>query len=292
MKKRILLMTAIAGLGYLTLTSESTGPAASGNNRCGVLGGTITSCGPGGCHGTGAGPTVTITVDSASTTTAVTHYIPGKLYTIKIHGAGTTNSFFGFQFAAASGTGASQVQAGTFSSLPAGVAAHTLFGSSSTIQFVEHTTPQAATSAGVYDVSFQWTAPSASVGTVTMYCSLNAVNHNTIADNGDLSGNASLSLPLMPGLNVSSVTEDKLEAKAFPNPLVGSNLNISLSNAKQGACALKVYDFSGRCIAIETIDVNSLNFMKVINTSTWATGLYEVVVENNGSMQIIPVVKQ
>src|SRR5437868_50337 len=81
--------------------------------------------------------------------------------TIEIHGARIGSAFtkFGFEFAAVSGTGAAQVQAGASTGLPAGVTTHTV----TAIQVVEHSSVRTGT-AGSYDIQFTWTAPTPAVG--------------------------------------------------------------------------------------------------------------------------------
>lgn len=281
MKKRILLFTAIAAFGYVSLTSYQSGPAGSSQNRSGAKGSSNT-CGASGCHGTAAGPTVTITVDSGSTT-GITKYTLGKTYKIKIHGAGTTNPKFGFQFASVSGSGSSQVQAGTASTLPPNVASHSF----SSLSFIEQTTALAGTSAGVYDVQFDWTAPSTPVGNITLYCTINAVDGGGGADAGDKSGNTSIVLSAST-LAVPTVAAN-FTAKAFPNP-VSSNLNLEI--AEVGNYAVSVYDLNGRNVANEQISVAGASQVTSINAGNWATGMYQVVLTKEDTRQVISVIKQ
>lgn len=282
MKKRILLFTAIAGMGYVTLSSSSSSPALnmSIGNRTGAKGTTAT-CGGGSCHGTGAGTTVTITVDSAGGV-PTTRYKPGMAYTVNVHGTRTGSAFtkFGFQFASVSGTGASQVQAGTASGFPTDVASH----SASSLNIVEHTLPLTG-SAGSYHVQFTWTAPSSAVGNITMYSILNSVNGLGSADGNDLFGNTSITLtPILTPSSVAQVANN-IGVTAYPNP-VTSILNLQAEKA--GTYAVHVYDLNGRTIANEQMTINGT---ASINTSNWATGLYMVMLENEGNRQIISVVK-
>jgi hypothetical protein len=286
MKKRILLFTVITGMGYLLFTSYASGPAANGQNRSGAKAST-TNCGTvgSGCHGTGTSTVVSIEVDSTGGV-PTTHYKPGNVYTVKIHGTNSSSlPKFGFQYAVVSGTGASQVQAGTSSGFPTGVTTHSL----SSLSFVEHTSARTATSAGVYDVSFTWTAPSSLVGNITMYCTLNAVNASTSADAADISGNTSVVLtPVVTPSSVSEVSSG-FGITAFPNP-VSNVLHLQTGNVQAGDYSLYVFDMSGRIISAEIITVNG-TIQQSINTSAWAPGLYQVVIENAAQRQVIPVVK-
>ncbi len=282
MKKRILLFTAIAGFSYLTLMSNAGGPAiGSGGNRTGARASTA-NCGGGGCHGTGTSTVVTITVDSGTTTTTTTHYKPGHSYTIKIHGTNSSSlPKFGFEFAAVQGSGATQSQAGTFAPVTSPIFADSGPGG---LTYIEHGSAISGTSAGVYDASFVWNAPTTNVGNVTLYCTLNAVNGNGLEDNADISGNTSV---ILTPIVTTSVTEfaNALAITAYPNPTVNS-LNLQMVNA--GAYSIHVFDLNGRTIANETVNGTGAS----LNTGNWAPGLYQVVVENGGSRQIIPVVKQ
>ena len=284
MKKRILLITAAAGMGVMVFSSYSGGPAFNHQNRTGALA-SATTCGGSGCHGTGASTTVTITVDSGASMTPVTRYVPGHAYTVKIHGTNTSSlAKFGFEFAVVSGTGASQVQAGTCSGFPTNVTSDAWTG----LNFVEHMASLPATSAGVYDASFTWTAPAA-VGNITMYCTLNAVNGNTSADASDISGNTSVVLTVESPLGVSAVAQN-LNVVAFPNPVV-NNLNLQFGNAEAGYYTVSVFDLNGRMVHNEAFSVNG-SAVATINASNWLPGYYQVAISNGAAQQVIPVVKQ
>lgn len=287
MKKRLFLLTAVAGLAYVTLTSNTTGPAVGSAGNVTGAKGTPTSCGSGSCHGTTAGPTVTITVDSLTTSTAVTHYVPGKLYTIKIHGAGSSNSWFGFEFASVSGTGTSQAQAGTASSFPANVGADVFSG----LSLVEQHLALAATSAGVYDVSFQWTAPTVGVGNITLYCTLNSVNHDGNQNAADVSGNVSVVLGQEAAPTAVASVAENMSINAYPNPAINS-LNLQFDNTQPGTYTLQVFNLNGKCVATDNVEVNGMNSIKNINTANWVPGMYQVVVAKDGINKVIPVVKQ
>ena len=291
MKKRILLCTIVAGFAYLTLSSHSGGLAfVGGLDRSGAQG-TTTSCGTvgAGCHGgTGSATTVTITVDSASTSVPVTHYVPGFTYTIKIHGTNSSsNPKFGFQFTSVKGTGVSQTQAGTCSGFPAQVAITPLSG----LSIVEQTAAITATTAGVYDESFTWIAPSTGAGNITLYCTLNAVNGNALADGGDICNNTSVVLAQEADLSVASGISNATEIKAFPNPAT-DNLNLQFANAVAGNYAVLVYDLNGKCIASSSVEVSATSQTANVNTAGWMPGFYQLVVAKDGNNRVIPVVKQ
>jgi len=287
MKKQILLFTAIAGIGYLTLSSYDNGAALGGQNRSGAKS-ALTNCGGSGCHGTGTSTTVTLEVDTATTTTAVTAYTPGKLYTIKIHGTNTSSlPKFGFQFASVKGTGTSQTQAGTASSLPTNVASH----ASSGLNFIEHTAILPGTSAGVYDISFQWTAPAVGTGNVNLYCTLNAVDGFDNANAADISGNVFVVLTERTVSSSVGNISNNADVIAFPNPLT-TNLNVQLNNAEPGAYSLQVFDINGRRIDNENIIIAGTTQTAKINTSNWPLGVYNVVLQRDSFRKTVSVVKR
>ena len=282
MKKRILLFTATAAIIGLTLTSESIGPARSlAGNRTGAKG-SSTTCGGSGCHGgTSTATVVTITVDSGAT--AVTRYVPGHAYTVKIHGTNTnSNPKFGFEFASVSGSGTSQLQAGSASGLPTNVAIDAVSG----LDIVEHNAALTAPTAGIYDVSFTWTAPTTGVGDITLYSTLNAVDGLGGPDAIDHSNNTSVVLTQeAASTSVASVTNN-IAINAYPNP-VTNTLHLAITEA--GTYSIQAYDMTGRSVSNENITVNGAPAS--INTANWATGMYIVVVAKDGNSQFLHILK-
>jgi hypothetical protein len=282
MKKRILLVTLVGAIGYIGFSSYSGGPAANGQNRTGAKGST-TNCSSGGCHGSGTGTTATITVDSAGAV-PVTKYKPGMIYTVTVSGTNTAAlTKFGFQYAAVSGIGASQVNAGTFSGLPTSVAIHSTSG----LNIVEHSATLSTTTAGTYSRSFQWTAPAAGTGTVTMYLTLNAVDGNGSTNSADVAGNVSKVLTEILPSSVADVHATDIQA--YPNP-VSNTLNITFSAT--GAYAVNVFGLNGNLVATQNVMVTGLSHVATIDATSWAPGLYHAVIDNNGEKQVVPVVKQ
>jgi hypothetical protein len=285
MKKKILLFSLVAGMGFIVLKSDSSGPAPSQGNRTGAKGGVTTCSSGGGCHsGTAPAPTMAIRVDSTGGV-PVTQYTAGKTYTVTVMGKHASNRKFGFQFATVSGTGSAQVNAGTFAGVTGGIAVHTAAG----LNIVEHTGTIAAVSpADSFTKSFTWTAPATGVGTITMYLTVNAVNGNGSDDAGDISANMSKTLTLYTPVSVVNVAP-AATIKAFPNPVV-NNLNIQVGNAYSNY-SVSVYDITGRNIMNTTIDANVTGSAS-FNTSSWAPGMYQVAVVNGENREVISVVKQ
>ncbi len=278
MKKRILLLTAIAGMGYVILSSNAGGPTTgSAGNRTGAKGSTA-NCSTGGCHGSGTGTTVAVSVMTGTTT--VTQYVPGTAYTVKIHGTHATHTKFGFQFVGVSGTGSSQVNAGTASGLPSGVANRTASG----LTITEHTSTRTGSSASALDVQFTWTAPATSVGAIYMYCTLNAVDGSTSDNSADVAANTVYTLT--PSTLAVTEVAASFTVSAFPNPVMNT---LHLQTEQPGKYNVNVYDLNGRNIASEQMDINGVGS---INAGNWAVGLYHLVIQKDDKMQVIPVVKQ
>ena len=289
MKKSILLITAISAIAYLTFSSYSSGPAQLGRNCTGAMGSTVTHCGGAGCHGgNSATTTVSIRVDSAGGV-PVGSYVPGMTYTVTISGTNSSSlPKFGFQFVSVSGIGATQSQAGTYSSLPTRVAAHPLSG----LSFLEQSNTITAATAGTYSVIFKWMAPSASgAGPVKMYCTLNAVNGNNSEDAADVSANTVKTLNEATVSHVaSSAVVLNAEINAFPNP-VGDNLSLQLNDADAGEYSYRMVDITGKVFANDHFTVSGSNHNENINTSTLPTGHYFLIIEGNGGKKVIPLIK-
>ncbi|MDR3678587.1 MAG: T9SS type A sorting domain-containing protein [Flavipsychrobacter sp.] len=283
MKKRILLFTLTASIGYLSLSSYKAGLAYhSGLNRTGAQASSAT-CGGSGCHGgNSTNTTVSITLDSAGGV-PVTGYTPGASYTVVIKGTNTSSlPQFGFQYSTVSGTGAAQVQAGT-STAPSGGHIYTVAG----IRFVEHSSPMAGTS-GTYTVSFPWTAPASGAGVVTMYCTLNAVNGDGSANNTDLSANTSITLTEYP-LGLKQLSQS-IGIKAFPNPAT-NQFSIKIDNAIPGIYNINVYNMSGQIMSAQNLHTTGNVTETTVDCSNWPKGYYGVQIIQNGAQRLLPIVK-
>jgi hypothetical protein len=286
MKKKILLFTLSAGLAFVSLSSNNTGPAQVNLlNLTGSKGSSSTNCGGAGCHGGNSNNTsVNIGVDSAGV--VVTKYAPGKTYNVSITGSNTSNlPKFGYQYSVVSGTGNNQVQAGTIS-----VPANSHIKVLSAISILEHSIPLSGTGTPItYKVAtFTWTAPAAGAGTVTMYSTLNAVDGTGGPSLNDLSHNTSITLTEEP-VGVAELNQD-IAIKAFPNPAT-SQFNIKMDNAGTGIYNVHVYDLNGRVVFTHDIHATGANTVAVINCANWPKGYYGVQISQNGAQRVLPVVK-
>ena len=281
MKKQILLFTLSAGM-IATILMSSSGGAVNGGlgNRTGAKGSTA-SCAGGSCHGAAsAATTATIRVDSVGGV-QVTKYVPGMTYTVTVTGAHASNNRFGFQFAAVSGAGASQLQAGTFSALPTSVASRT----ASSLNIIE----QSAGITGPLSKSFSWTAPAAGLGSISMYLIVNATNGSGGPGPEDVTANTSKILTELVTSSVP-VVANNVTVSAFPNPVVGQ-LNVQVGDIT-GAYTVAVYDITGRSVATTSVAAGNVAATTSFNTTNWAPGAYMVVVESEGNRTVQQVVKQ
>ncbi len=281
MKKQILLFTLSAGMIATVLMSNQGGAAAgAGGNRTGAKASTA-NCAGGGCHGAiSAATTAAIRVDSAGGV-QVTKYVAGMTYTVTVTGSHTSLNSFGFQYAAVSGTGATQAQAGTFTALPTSVVSHSL----SSLNIIE----QSSTIAGPLSKSFSWTAPATGVGNITMYLTVNAVDGSGGPNSADVGANVTKVLTQYTPTSVPVVT-NSVAVTAFPNPVIGQ-LNVQVGNIT-GAYTVAVYDITGRSVANTSVEAGNVAATTSFNTANWAPGAYMVVVESEGNRTVQQVVKQ
>jgi len=285
MKKQILLSIAAAGMTGLMIMSNASGPATgSGGNRTGAKGSTA-NCSSGGCHGTTTGVSARIWIDSAGT--PVTQYTAGKTYNVKVVGQHASLTKWGFQFAAVSGSGSAQVQAGTFGSIPTQVANHSLSG----LNLIEQTSAISVTSpADTFVKSFTWTAPATGVGNISLYLTVNAVNGNGSEDAGDGSANVMKTLTLYTPPSSVGTVSNNFSVSAYPNPVSGNELHLQLGLPYRNY-GIGVYDVTGRMVA-NTHVISAISGEATISTTEWTPGLYKVVVTGENAREVISVVKQ
>lgn len=215
---------------YLGLTGYRAGPGnVADMNGTGAVGAT------GGCNCHVLAPTAStaVTLRLLSSSTAVTSYVPGHVYTLEIMGTNTSTvitdlSHYGFQACVVKAAGAgtsSAVNAGSMSGAPAGT--H-VYMSTPGIEIFEQFNASfgdgaipATTGTGgtgtTYVQSVTWTAPAAGTGTVVIYGVLNAVNHNGTHDAGDIWDTATAVITEQPATIVQAIAGADNVA-IYPNP--------------------------------------------------------------------------
>ncbi len=296
MKKKVLLFGLVAGMGSLALSSYHSGAAANGQYDCtgaetaatGSFAGNPTGCTNGGCHGVGtaASTAVTTSIELDSAGVATTHYKGGMTYTVKLMGSTTgSNTYYGFQMNALKGTAsaASNADAGTWGTtgLPANTQV-TAPTAGTQLTCVEQTR---AIAASTLPLSFTWTAPATGTGSISLWAVLNFVNHNGSADAGDL-WNTTMSVIAEWPASTGVAEVATADLKVFPNPTVDV-LNIDMT---AGNCTVTVFDLNGRLVASGDRTTNGQTLS--INTASWATGVYQVVVASGADRKVVSVVKK
>lgn len=284
MKIKILLFTAVAGISYLTLSSNDSGPAANSNGNL-----TSSTCGGGGCHGSNdANTTITLTLVETATGAQVTNgkYKPQTLYTVTLAGSNTSvvgapTPKAGFQLVANT---SSNTQAGSFQ---ASGNEHVI--NVSGIQVVEHSTPKAFSGGTFAFNTFSWTSPLVGSGAVTFKSIVNATNGNGNADNADHATTKTFTFTEL-SASVAQLSKDIL-INAYPNPAT-DNVNFKFENAETGNYTITIIDYTGRKVYSDNILMNSNSQNITVNTSNWASGLYFAQISKDGAVRMIPISKK
>ena len=287
MKKQMLLVSVFSGLVYLTLSSNSTGPAHTGNgDQTGRLGAAVT-CAQN-CHkdwGTGPFSTTTCKIelrrkDLGTGSAPVTGYIAGKTYIVTISGINSIElPKYGFQLTATIGNTA----VGTFSNFPADVEQRIV----SSIALVEHTAPLAG-NFGSYATSFDWTAPATGGSAITFWGIINAVDGNSAYNNDRPS--AGVSLVLQPATSVGGLTTAN-KFSIYPNPFTNT-LTVKTENTIPGLYTINAFDLHGKKITEREVNVLSGVDVLTLSTEKWAPGYYTIQVMKGDYSETIPAVKR
>ncbi len=276
MKKSILLFTAVAGFLYLSLSSNGAGASLQGHAKA------KDGCSGAGCHGAAStAVTSTIVVKEKSSGTTVTEYEAGVDYEVTVTGNSASAVRFGYMTRFVD---ASTMQAGTFSNPSSGSKVQLVSGG---VSVVEHSSPIAA-AGGMFTATFDWQAPSAGTGDVTVDLAVNSVNGNGAADANDMFSTSNLTLTEK-NTSVGTIAGG-IEVSTYPNP-VHSTLNVDLKNAQNGTYQLTVYNIAGQVVANEEVYVNG-SASTQLNTSTWKAGLYIIRLSKDGAQQSVKVLKQ
>lgn len=256
--KKTLLLFAASGLIYVSLSSYSSGPAAS-------QGAQVAKNGCGGCHG-GQGSNASMTITLLEGTTPVTSglYKPGGVYTVRVNQNTPGASVFGY--VALITTDKDDAQAGTLAN--AQRAANVKITNSGNYQMAEHPSAQATISGGT-SFSFQWTAP-AGKGDVTIYAVVNSCNGNQSADPGDTYALKTLKLKEGWPASVDNV-ESGMAVNVYPNPASGI-LNIALQHAAESNYT--IVNLNGAVVAQGTIS----NKQTAVDVSMLPAGMHFVKV--------------
>lgn len=276
----IILPVILAGL-YFSLSSNSSGPASAGNGIRNGGPGTNGNCSS--CHVGGAGTTtMTITLKEKNGGTAANgKYKPGTVYTVTISGNNANLAFFGFQLTAAT---SSNQQAGNFGNFGSNKHAVVIGG----LQVVEHSANIAKTN-GNYLAEFDWTAPAAGTGNVTLYGIINGVNGDNTTNGDKASAPVTLGLTeTAPPTSVKDLARIN-DLRMYPNPAT-DKLTISSEQVNPGKYSVMVFDMAGRQI-LQQEAYSSNGFQVSISLDKIPAGSYILQVKGKEQAAVRAFVK-
>ncbi|MBS1689353.1 MAG: T9SS type A sorting domain-containing protein, partial [Bacteroidetes bacterium] len=194
---------------------------------------------------------------------------------------------YGFQAAAVT---AGNVQAGSFIVGSIADQHTTSFIGSGSVQLIENKRIIPYTSGpGVYEADFQWTAPVAGKGTVTLYSVLLAAD----GDGTEAGDQANAATPVTigeAGANDVSSVNNNIDIKAYPNP-VKDKLQLKLTGTLSGIYTISVYDMAGKQIMRKMAPVNSKEINIELNANDWANGIYQLHIISDGLQRSMPILK-
>ena len=278
MKKKFLLLSFTFAALALTFMSNSGGRAASG-------GGDNTGAPSSGafcqqCHSAGSfSPSITIEVYEENTTNAVTEYLAGTVYDVKITVSGDGNqSGFGTQMTCLD---ASDNPIIGFSS-PSSNAQLTTLGNGR--EYLEHS---GMSNSGEFTA--KWTAPANSTGDVTFYAGGVAVDGGGSTAND---GATKTTLVLTESFNASNRAEQQLAVnlKVYPNP-VETVLNIETIGSTSGEHTLTVTNIAGQVMINQQIDIDFGMDFTQIDVANLAKGVYNVTLSKDGKLASTKIIK-
>lgn len=272
MKKKIILLTAI-GIAIISMSStlyESIGlegyTGSPGESTCRT------------CHSDAPLNDSKGSITITAPTLINWNYTPGETYVINVTITRTGAKLFGFGFEALTST---NVDAGTLSAI----------GNDQTLLVskakngrtnVIHLTDGGKT-ANTHTFSFNWTAPSSSVGTITFYATGNATNNNTNT-RGDYVYATKQTLS-----NTVQVIEQmtlNTNIRLYPNP---SNDYIYIKNVSNVIENMNIYitDISGKVILTEKNKISN----SAINIAALSKGSYMIRIEKNSGIVVKKFIK-
>ncbi len=268
MKIKMLLFTAMVGLAYLSLSSYSAGPSASAGHVA------VSGCGStGSCHGAkNTATAVAIVIKDGATTITNNKYTPGKKYSITVTGTNSSKQQFGYQFSATKGT----ATAGTISNVPSGSKIATAGGVSVAEQ------SGVITAAFGLSVTFDWTAPAAGNGPVTLSAAVNAVD-GTGGTGNDVYNTAQVTLTEST-TGIETLAKEII-VKLYPNPTTNLlNVNLKTNTVAQAA----IFNSYGQ--KVKELKLNQE--FSVIDVTELSAGLYYFNIDAAGTTHTVTFIRQ
>ena len=207
------------------------------------------------CHGgnNNLNGQISLELLDKSTSTVVNEYIPGNTYTVTVKATGTSTKM-GFQSTILN---SSNQNIGSIANPSSGAALYT-----SGRNIAGHT---AASSTGIW--TYEWTAPSANQGVVTIY-GVSVISNKNNSDNGDQVVTNKITINPAASNSLQAITKN--EIRLYPNPSLGT-----LNFTKQ-VQSISVFDLNGKEILTANVDGNQYILPKLEG------GIYLVKMKNDG----------
>jgi hypothetical protein len=260
MKKITFVYVLAAVCCFFIMTSYKTGAGTHGWDCTGAETGLSNPAGCASCHGSAATAAITLSLELDSVGVPVTHYSPGMAYTVTITGTNTgTVSLpkFGLQIGAIKGSVAvvTPVNAGTWMMpFPASTHYAAPQAGNFVVGVVEHTAAIAATTGTggtgtTYVKTFNWMAPAAGTGTISLWAVLNAVNNNGTDDTGDKWNKTHIIINewVTPAGIADKATAD-FNVSLFPNP-TSDKIHFTYTLNKRSNVSVNIMDINGKQIS-------------------------------------------
>lgn len=278
MKKKFILLSFTFAALALTFMSNSGGRASFGNGDNTGAPSSGAFCQQ--CHAAGNfSPSITVEIFEENTTNAVTEYIAGTVYDVKITlSANGNQNGFGTQMTCLD---ASNNPITGFSS-PSSNAQLATLGTGR--QYVEHS---GLSTSGEFTA--KWTAPANGTGDVTFYAAGIAADGTGSTAND---GATKTTVTLSEGFNASNKAEQQLAVnlKVYPNP-VETILNIETIGSTSGQHTLTVTNLAGQLMINQQVDIDFGMDFTQIDVSNLAKGVYNVTLAKDGKIASTKIIK-
>lgn len=280
MKKRFILSSFAFAAMAILLMSNSGGRATSGNGD--NTGAPTSNAFCQQCHSSGAfSPSLAIAVFETGTTTAVTEYIGGVTYDVKVTvtAANGSPAGYGMQMTCLDANNNAIVG---FSEPSSNAQLATLNNGR---QYVEQS---GMSSTNVFTT--KWTAPATNTGTVTFYAGGVAANAS-----GSTAGDGATKGSLILAETSSSATKNTatlaVQIKAYPNP-VTDVLNIETIGSTSGKHTLTIANMAGQIVLQQVIQLDFGMDFTQIAVENLAKGVYTLTLAQEGKVTTTQILKK
>jgi Secretion system C-terminal sorting domain len=295
MKKNQLLFTASLLIGLFIIFSSNSNPSSftkdvTGNS--GLPSGGI-SCGNSYCHGGIAGADATrlnIQVLDANGN-AMSTYVPGSVYTVRIKAHTYNSTRAGFQCVASNFFGTTGAGTVVNNIMPANINVATYAAPAlSTAEYVTHTV--AGTTAvnvfanGYTTWEYNWTAPATNIGAINFACAVNITN-NSSTPQGDSAFNGVLTLQAPTG--TTSLKNIITTLQCYPNPCT---TNITIASTQNFEINTKIAIVNTAGIIVKSFVVPNISNSINVDVANIPVGLYSVILGNATQQATYYIVKK